>query len=151
MIQGKFLFYLDDLSEVFDIRSQVFQKELGIDSKIDEDGLDLEAAHVLVFNDENKPVATGRLLFGDNNFRIGRVAVLKEERGKYYGDFVVRMLADKAFLMGAEEVSLCSMCNVQHFYEKIGFESVGDEFEVAGIRHITMVIKNDRVCKKCSK
>lgn len=151
MIEGKFLFCLDDLSEVFQIRNQVFQRDLGIDSTIDHDGLDAEAAHVVVYNNEKTPVATGRLLFGDGNYKIGRIAVLKEERGNYYGDFVVRMLIDKAFLLGATEVSLHAMHNVIPFYEKIGFQCVGEEFEEASIMHCIMILKKDNVCKKCSK
>lgn len=150
MIEGKLLFMLDNLSDVYHIRSQVFQNEIGIEESIDQDGLDSNAVHVLVYNDKT-PVATGRLLFGDNEFRIGRVSVLKEARGNYYGDFVVRMLVDKAFQMGAEEVSLHAMHNVIPFYEKIGFECIGEEFEEAGIRHIAMVLKNENMCRKCCK
>lgn len=148
MIQGKFLFCYDDLSPAYEIRKKVFQEEYGIDANIDQDGLDPDAGHVIVFNNL-KVVGTGRLVFSNNNYKIGRVAVLKEERCNYYGDFVVRMLVDKAFQMGAEEVYLHSMINCIPFYEKIGFEKIGDVFQEAGIDHIKMILKSNKICKKC--
>ena len=44
-------------------------------------------------------------------YKIGRIAVKKECRGKKYGDFIVRMLVDKAFTMGAKEVFVGNLKN----------------------------------------
>lgn len=150
MIQGKYLFYNDDLSDAFKIREQVFQIEQNVDKEIEFDQLDDEAIHVVVY-EKDSPVATGRLLFDGKEFHIGRIAVLKEKRGKKYGDFTVRMLIDKAFLMGAEEVTLGAQLQVIDFYKKIGFIPYGEEYEEAGIMHRNMKIIPSDICKECHR
>ncbi len=150
-VQGKYLYYGDDLSDVFEIRRQVFQVEQGVPAQIEFDGIDDLAIHVIVYASDGKnyPVATGRVYFDGETYRIGRVAVIKEERGKSYGDFAVRMLANKAFLAGAKEIHIDSQVTAIPFYERIGFRTLGEEFMEAGIRHRMMVLKPDNLCKKC--
>lgn len=153
MIQGKYLYYGDDLSEVMNIRRKVFIEEQGVSEEEEFDEYDDLAVHALVFdvNNENRPVATGRVYHDGNSYRIGRIAVLKEERGKDYGDFVVRLLINKAFLSGAEEVVISAQTKAVPFYEKIGFKPYGESYLEAGIEHIMMKVKVDTVCKKCQK
>lgn len=153
MVEGKFISYQDeDLDKVFDIRRQVFQIEQGVDAELEFDDLDKEAVHVLV-TVGGKAVACGRLLKESDTdcFRIGRVAVLKEERGRQYGDFVVRMLVDRAFQAGAKEIVLGSQLYAVDFYRKIGFVPFGEEYLDAGIKHIPMIMKTGGMCRDCQK
>lgn len=153
MIQGKFLYYGDDLSDVINIRRQVFVVEQGVPEEEEFDEYDDLSVHALVYDntDNNKPVATGRVYHDGNSYRVGRIAVLKNERGKYYGDFIVRLLVNKAFLSGAEEVVISAQTKVVPFYEKIGFETYDESFEESGINHILMKVKLNTICKKCDK
>ncbi|MFU0827719.1 MAG: N-acetyltransferase domain-containing protein [Lachnoclostridium sp.] len=153
MVQGKYLHYGDDLSEVMNIRRKVFVEEQGISEEEEFDEYDDQAIHALVYdvNNEKRPVATGRVYYDGNHYRIGKIAVLKEERGKYYGDFVVRLLINKAFLSGAEEVVVSAQKKVVPFYEKIGFKTYGESYEEAGTEHILMKVKLDTVCTKCKE
>lgn len=148
LVQGKYLSFRDNLEDVYKIRREVFQVEQGVDSSIELDEYDKEAVHVIVFVGD-KFVATGRLYKKDDKFFIGRIAVLKEERGKKYGDFVVRMLVDRAFLSGANEVLLGSQLSAVGFYERIGFEPYGEEYEEAKIIHRKMRLKKGALCKDC--
>lgn len=152
-VQGKYLYYGDDLSEAFQIRKEVFQYEQGVSEQEEFDEIDDLAVHVVIYSNENpkKPVATGRVFFDGNDYYIGRVAVLKDERGKYYGDFAVRMLANKAFLAGANEILIHAQLSAVSFYEKIGFITYGDVFIEAGIKHISMRLVAGSLCKKCDK
>lgn len=148
MIEGKYLSYGDDLDEVFKIRKEVFQVEQQVSEEIERDALDQEAIHVLVYSGK-KAVATGRILYDGNEYKIGRIAVLKEERGKEYGDFVVRLLVDKAFVSGAKEVLLGAQKQVIGFYEKIGFEVYGEPYMDAGIEHMHMRLRKQNLCRGC--
>jgi predicted GNAT family N-acyltransferase len=150
-VQGKYLYYGDDLSEAFQIRKEVFQEEQGVSEKEEFDEIDDLAIHVVVYSNDdlNKAVATGRVFFDGNDYYIGRIAVLKDERGKNYGDFAVRMLANKAFLAGANEILIHAQVSAVPFYEKIGFITYGDEFMEAGINHISMKLVAGSLCKKC--
>jgi len=153
LIQGKYLCYSDDLSEAFEIRRKVFIEEQGVLVEEEFDEYDDIAIHALVYDNKgnHKPVATGRVYQDGKDYRIGRIAVLKEERGKYFGDFVVRLLANKAFSAGAEEVIINAQVTAVPFYEKIGFVSYGEIFDEAGIDHIAMKVKLNSICKKCDK
>jgi predicted GNAT family N-acyltransferase len=154
LIQGKILSYGDDLAEVFQIRRTVFVEEQKIPDELEFDDLDHEAMHVIVYEEDpnwrdtkenyKKAVATGRILFDGTTCKIGRIAVLKEHRNMKYGDFTVRMLLNKAFTAGINEVSLDAQCSAQGFYEKIGFHE-------AGIIHIPMVIHMRDIITSCKK
>lgn len=151
MIQGKYLLAgVHDLTEVFAIRDEVFGKEQGFFEAVGPDEEDAAAIFALAF-EQGIPVATGRLLFLEDTFRLGRIAVKKEYRGKKYGDFIVRMLVDKAFSMGAEEVLVGSQRQAIPFYQKIGFAETGEHYLEGNREHYWMKIAPTTCCRECQK
>ncbi|HHT97586.1 MAG TPA: GNAT family N-acetyltransferase [Clostridiales bacterium] len=152
MVFGKIISGNDDISEALIIRKEVFQIEQGVDPKLEFDDLDKLAMHAMVYTDINrtKAVATGRILLLDDKCVMGRVAVLKDFRGKEYGDFVVRLLLNRAFTSGIKEVFIHSQLSAVGFYEKLGFKILGEQFLEAGIRHVEMSIKEEFLTKKCN-
>lgn len=149
VVKGVYLNGENDLTDAINIRRKVFIEEQQVAEEIEIDGMDPYAIHAVAYV-ENKAVATGRIIYDGDTYKIGRVAVLKEERGKQYGDFIMRMLIDKAFLHGAQEVILGAQLHAVGFYEKLGFEPYGEVFSEAGIEHIHMKLKNGNLCKKCN-
>ncbi|WHH61082.1 GNAT family N-acetyltransferase [Petroclostridium sp. X23] len=142
MITTKWLTGEQDLSHPYYIRTEVFIKEQHVPQNIEIDQLDKTAHHVVVY-EKNTPVATGRLVIANQQYLLGRIAVLKEHRGKKLGDLVVRMLIRKAFDLGAQEVHIHAQTQAQAFYEKLGFIPYGKIYTEAGIAHINMVKKED--------
>jgi predicted GNAT family N-acyltransferase len=116
------------------IRDSVFIKEQGIDPKIEYDGLDSSAIHVLVYIND-KPIGTGRIL---SDGHIGRIAVLKEFRGQNIGSKIVQSLTDEAIKRKYKRVYLGSQKQAIDFYVKLGFTPFGDEFIEAEIVHLAM-------------
>ena len=149
MVRGRFYSGQDDLTEVKKIRQQVFQQELGFSVEIDEDGQDDFCMHVLAFDGE-VPVATGRISFEGWEFVISKVAVLKEQRGKAYGDFIVRMMGDKAMISYATQVKLEAFESTVPFFEKIGFKVTGVAGELAGYKLVQMILNTDEIHKCCN-
>lgn len=139
MIKHSLLKGTDDLIDAFTIRRKVFIEEQGVPEDIELDSLDQTSEHIVIC-DENQPIGTGRLIVEDGTFLIGRVAVLKEYRSQKIGSIVVNALKAKAFDEGANEVHLHAQKVVQGFYEKLGFKAYGEDFEEAGILHISMMI-----------
>ena len=137
----------NDLKDVHAVRRAVFVEEQKIPEDVERDGLDESAVHVLTCVD-GVPAATGRLLILNDEFTIGRVAVLPKFRGKRLGDLVVRLLIRTAFDMGGHRQIVHSQVRVQGFYEKLGFASDGKIYEEAGIPHITMYRDGD-IFGKC--
>lgn len=153
MICGRYYLGLDHMNEIAPIRLEVFGEEQGIKEDIIFDETDEVAVHAIVYKDINRtiPVGAGRLYKTDNGeeYKIGRIAVKKEERGQGFGDFIVRMLVDKALMMGADRVLVGSQPHAVAFYEKIGFRPTGEKYVEAGIEHTVMEIRQNTICKAC--
>lgn len=145
---GKFLFTLrrksmeikwskgkEDFNDAWMIREEVFINEQNVPRELEEDGFD-DVAHHIVIYENNKPIAVGRLI--EKNSSIGRVAVLKEYRGKNYGYLIMENLLEKAKELQGNEVILHAQLSAKNFYEKLGFEAYGEVFNEAGIDHICM-------------
>lgn len=141
------------MEEITPIRREVFGTEQGWCDDILFDETDETAIQAVVYKDMNRtiPVGVGRLhkLEAEGDFKIGRIAVKKEERGQGYGDFIVRMLVDKGLMMGADRVLVGAQPHAIAFYEKIGFRSIGETYTEAGILHTVMEIRQNTVCKAC--
>ena len=125
-----------------DIRNSVFCQEQKIDIAIERDEHDLTATFVVIY-DENRPVATGRIILKDNQYIIGRIATLKTYRGRGLGKLVVVSLLDWAFKNNVSEVIVHAQKHAEEFYKKIGFSSFGYSYFEAGKEHINMTIKNN--------
>lgn len=148
MIYAEIVHGFSGLEDQFRIREEVFIKEQGIPEDLERDGKDQECSHVLVIEDK-VAVGTGRVIDTEDGPLIGRIAVLKEHRGKQYGDLIVRKLVDFCFRQGEKRVEVHSQLPVIEFYEGIGFEVSGEEFLENGITHISMFITQDTFKTKC--
>lgn len=148
MVKGKFVVGIEGLDETANLRYEVFTGDLKMPASIEKDNYD-HFAHHLIVEDGGQIAATGRLILKDDEYLIGRIAVDKAFRGKQLGDLVVRMLVDRAFSIGAEEVVVHSMTPVIGFYEKIGFKAVSEPFTEATLEHVKMVIDKEAMSHPC--
>jgi predicted GNAT family N-acyltransferase len=94
--------------------------------------------HALVRDEAGRVVATGRLLVREGRARIGRMAVDPGVRGRGYGAAVLAELHRQAVRRGVAEAELHAQVTARGFYERAGYTAVGDEYEEAGIAHVTM-------------
>ena len=120
------------------LREHVFIEEQQVPRDIEWDGQDEGATHVLgtLPSDSGPvPVACGRLL---EDGKIGRMAVLKEYRGRGFGRAVLNALVDAAMAKGMSSVYLHAQSHASDFYSKSGFEAYGESFEEANISHVAM-------------
>lgn len=148
MIEGHFVIGIKALEECGMIRSLVFTEEQGVDPSIERDYYD-HFAHHLIVKDGDQVIGTGRLILKDDQFIIGRIAVLPEERGQRIGDLIVRMLCARAFDMGAETITVHSQVQVMNFYKRIGFKTVSDVYQEANIDHVTMEAREKDLSHPC--
>ena len=127
-----------DLDAVLAIRRVVFIEEQGVSVEDEVDGKDPTAIHLLA-SDNGQPLGTARLLLSDGIGKIGRVAVLKEARGRGLGRDLVRFAVEELRRRGARQATLGAQTHALGFYEALGFTAVGSEFLDAGIPHRKMV------------
>ncbi|PWM00181.1 MAG: GNAT family N-acetyltransferase [Selenomonadales bacterium] len=149
MITAKWVMGDSDMQDARKIRTKVFIEEQGFSAQREFDDIDSIALHVIIYKGP-EACATGRLYYRQG-YRIGRIAVLKEERGTGLGDLTVRMLLFKAFEQEAEEVTVLAQLQAQGFYEKFGFISTGEQEEDEGVPHIIMKVtpQTARLTGKC--
>lgn len=128
----------DDLETCLALRRHVFTDEQGV-SKADEvDGLDKRALHLLVWQ-EAVPVGTARLLIAGNTAKVGRVCVLKDQRGTGLGAGLILAALDLAQAQpDVTTAQLGAQVHALEFYEKLGFAPFGPVYDDAGIDHQDM-------------
>ncbi len=121
------------------VRRAVFIDEQGVDEADEMDNKDGVATHIVV-TDDGDPVATARFrLVEPTTVRIERVAVLESYRGEGLGEKVMDIAESRARERGATSAFLHGQLRVAAFYERLGYERVGEQFEEAGIPHVEMV------------
>ena len=119
------------------IRETVFILEQHVPEELEWDAFDDVSVHVLALGPDGKPIGTARLL---PDGHIGRMAVLKEWRRMGFGSAMLQRLLDEAHIRGIKKVILNAQTTAVRFYERFGFQPVGEEFMDAGIPHVKMTL-----------
>jgi predicted GNAT family N-acyltransferase len=116
------------------IRFAVFVEEQRVPAEIELDEMDAKSLHAVAFGNR-LPVGTGRLL---PDGHIGRMAVLKDWRGRGVGSLILKKLVDAARSRGDREIVLSAQVHATAFYRAHGFAEEGAEYMDAGIPHVDM-------------
>jgi predicted GNAT family N-acyltransferase len=127
--------YVHALPELRAVRETVFVEEQKVPIEDEWDALDPECVHVVARTLDGMPIGTGRLT---PEHKIGRMAVLREWRGRGVGDALLHALIDEAQERGWRDVSLNAQVSAIEFYLRHGFQPYGDRFWEAGIEHQAM-------------
>jgi predicted GNAT family N-acyltransferase len=126
-----------DRAAAYAVRHEVFVVGQGVPPSIERDELDDTAEHVIAVRD-GVVVGAGRLVISGATGVLGRLAVLPEARGTGLGVALVRLIEAVATDRGCAAVELHAQTYVRGFYEVLGYTAYGDEYEEAGIPHISM-------------
>lgn len=70
-----------------------------------------------------------------------QMAVESNWQGKGVGKLLVQSLIAFATALGMKEIEIHSRAEVTTFYEQLGFQVYGDEFEEVGIKHQLLKLK----------
>jgi len=135
----------NDRDHCFHIRTVVFVEEQNVPLNEEMDGLDDDADHYLLWQDDT-PIATARVRYLGGTAKIERVALLKGYRGRNIGltlmEYIIEDIrSDLQKSPKVTQLKLGAQIQVIPFYEKLGFISHGDDFLDAGITHRWMTRK----------
>ena len=119
------------------IRKVVFEDEQGFEEEFDELDESDKVKH-MVFYKDSKPIGTCRYYMENDEYRIGRLAVIKEYRGKGIGQLIVRCAEDKILEIGGKEIVLSAQVRAKGFYEKMGYIAEGEIYMEEMCPHIKM-------------
>ncbi len=131
MIQGRWFQTGADITLALELRTAVFGRG--------RDELDDMCQQVVVFDENGAAVGSARLGYDSGAFRLRDVGVLETERGKGYGDLLVRLLIFKALTHEARLISLTCSAELVPFFERYGFEASSDGAEA------DMLVSADKV------
>ncbi len=119
------------------IRREVFIDEQGVTEEEEWDGLDESCVHFLARVPD--PVGTARLLVPtEGPAKAQRVAVLAVARKTGVGAALMHALEAEAARRGRSEIVLGAQVQALGFYQSLGYEAYGPEFDEAGIPHRMM-------------
>ena len=126
--------------EARDIRERVFVREQGFLEEFDE--IDGQALHLLAIED-GKPVGTCRIFWDEEKdaYLIGRLAILPEYRGKKIGAKLLLEAKEQVNRLGGTEAYLHAQHDKAGFYEKCGYQKIGEMELEQGYPHIWMVCR----------
>jgi len=129
-----------DRQACFRLRHLVFVEEQGVPVELELDEFDdTRAIHFLGKVDGEAVAASRVVVFGDSA-KIQRVVVHHSCRGRKFGKLLMLKMMDYVRTQNlAAEISLDAQTYAIAFYQALGFEPRGEEFDDAGIPHIHMV------------
>lgn len=109
------------------VRQTVFVDEQGFKDEFDD--IDATATHLVAY-DNGKPIATCRFFWSDERkaYLIGRLAVVKDYRGKALGALMIAKAEELIKADGGKAIELHSQEQAMGFYEKQDY-SVCSEME----------------------
>jgi len=110
----------DKMEDVFSLRKKIFTVEQGISSSLDNDGLDKDAFHILVYKDL-EPIGVGRLVMNKTTATLSRIAVIKKYRGKGIAKDIIRKLEKIAESQTAKIIDLYPHKRLNDFYKSLGY------------------------------
>ncbi len=126
------------------VREVVFVKEQNVEPSVEYDEFEDSSRHYIL-KAGGRTVGCARYRWVGPDVKIERLAVLKEERGKGYGLFIMERMLEISRSLGPRNIYLHSQCIAKGFYERFGFEASGPVFKEAEIDHVKMyLLKGER-------
>ena len=119
--------------EAKDIRVTVFVEEQGFNEEFD--SVDDIATHIVMYNRE-RPVATCRFYIKDGSYLLGRIAVIKEYRGKHIGALLISKAEEEIKKRGGRKTVIHAQTRAKDFYLKQGYIDSGKNDFEEGCPHV---------------
>lgn len=124
-----------------DLRAKVLREPLGIKFSLEELANEKDQSH-MVGVDNSEVVAVSLLKkIDDVTAKLRQFAVHPLHQGKGIGKMLVRFFEKEATKSQFEVVELHARKEAMLFYQKMGYQIVGDQFEEVGIPHYKMIKK----------
>jgi predicted GNAT family N-acyltransferase len=128
----------DEVRAALALRHEVFVVEQRVPIAEEIDAHDETDALHLVAVDDDRVVATARVVMDGETAKLGRVAVAPEARRRGVASRLIAASEAEARDRGARRVALAAQTGALALYERAGYEPYGDRFMDAGIEHQMM-------------
>ncbi|WP_256011579.1 GNAT family N-acetyltransferase [Desertivirga xinjiangensis] len=128
----------DEYKEMVTLRSQVLRKPLGL--HFDEEYLEKEKSTILIgcFKQDTMIACCLLRTISENVIQLQQMAVQPKLQGKHIGTKLIGFAEEHAKKAGFLKLFLHARKTAVGFYQKLGYEILGDEFEEVSIPHFMM-------------
>ncbi len=126
-----------DMADLRSVRTEVFVVEQNVPEDEEWDEHDAHSKHVIARDPDGRPIGTGRLTAMHT---IGRMAIVRDWRGKGVGAAILRVLLEQARASHIPRIELHAQTHALAFYSRAGFVAFGDEYDECGIAHRSMAL-----------
>ncbi len=130
--------YKNNYEDAKKIRTEVFIQEQGFQEEFDEN--DSKSVHVTIYVD-NEIAGCARMFCDEDKtmIHLGRIALRKKFRNQGLGRYLIGCCEKYYEGMDVTSFALDAQCRKQGFYEKLGYNPIGEVFEEEGVPHIRMI------------
>ena len=132
---------IDELIKAYVIRAIVFCEEQHVSYNAEIDQNEHSALHILGEID-GEPIASGRIRFLGDFAKLERLSIRKAYRGKGLGDQLMQYMLGISREQGFSKFKIHAQIVAKKFYEKHGFQLIGEEFMEANIPHCLMIMED---------
>jgi Predicted acyltransferase len=131
----------EDIKSCLALRFEVFVEEQNVPLDEEIDDLDDIATHFLAVDEAGVPVGTARVFEVGETGKIGRVCVVKSQRGTGLGVRLIETcLEELRKRPHLKKAKLGAQNHAIGFYERFGFRTMGEVYMDGGIPHTDMVL-----------
>jgi predicted GNAT family N-acyltransferase len=131
----------ETLETVFKIRQKVFVEEQQVPEEEEYDEFEDTSSHYLALSN-GIPAGVARWRETEKGVKLERFAVLEEFRNQEVGSNILKqVLQDVETTHKGKQIYLHAQLKAIPFYERHGFEKVGDMFSECDILHYKMIFK----------
>ena len=123
-------------AEIISVRRKVFVVERRFDKKMLYDKFDTDSFHLIATNEGEQTIGCGRLT---RDGRLGRIAVLIDQRGKGIGTMILGRLIKIAEQNQIKNISLNTERDLVNFYQQQSFAETGPVYMKQGVPYQHMI------------
>ncbi|MFA1818919.1 GNAT family N-acetyltransferase [Virgibacillus oceani] len=127
------------IDDAYHVRMTVFVEEQKVPPEEEIDEHDKTAIHFVGYEAGDTPVAASRLRFAGEYGKLERICVMKEYRGKHFGQQMIHAMEEMIRTKGYKKAKLNAQTHAEDFYSQLGYQTISGEFMDAGIPHVTMI------------
>jgi ribosomal protein S18 acetylase RimI-like enzyme len=126
-------------SEVWNLREAILRQPIGLSLKNEDLSQDHNDTFFVALDNNNVIGCLMAQKLDDSVLKLRQMAVYNEWQGKGIGRLLLNTAEEYAGNAGYKKISLHARKSAKEFYDKLGYETIGNEFTEVGIPHYKMI------------
>lgn len=128
----------EEYQQMLKLRDEILRKPLGLHFSPDEVEKEKSNLHIAAYEDGHMLGCCMLVQEEPQTVRLRQMAVINDNQGKGIGRALMQFAENLARDRGNKKITMHARRNAVGFYEKLGYNKVGKEFEEITIAHYVM-------------